>query len=207
MLLKAYGAELVLTPGSEGMKGAVEQGRGDRCQQPGCDPRQAVRQRGKPGDSPRDHRPRDLGRHRRRRRHLRRGHRHGRHHHGCRELPQGAEARTDRCRRRARGVRYPQRRRSRTAQDPGHRRELHSRGARPRRLRRGHRREHRAVCRDGTPPRRGGGHPRRHFVRCDGRSRPAARRPPRERGQDHRRDRGELRRALPVDGALRRSGG
>ena len=80
-LLKAYGAQLVLTPGSEGMKGAIARaqelaGEIERQLHPAAVP--------EPGQ-PRDPLPHDgagdLGRHGRQRRRLRRGGRHRRHGH------------------------------------------------------------------------------------------------------------------------------
>ena len=67
-LLVAYGAKLVLTEGAKGMSGRHRQGRGDRRLRPGplC-PAAAVQEPGQPGDPRGDHRPGDLGRHRRRR--------------------------------------------------------------------------------------------------------------------------------------------
>ena len=60
-LLKAYGAEIVLTPGSEGMTGAIRKATGTG----GADPQQlcpaAIREPGQPQGAPRDHSPGDLG--------------------------------------------------------------------------------------------------------------------------------------------------
>ena len=149
-LLRAYGAELVLTPGSEGMKGAVARAEQIAAETPGAVLATAVREPGQRRDPPPHHRRGDLGRHRRRRRHLRVRHRHRRHDHRRRPGAQGAQARRAGRRRRARGVADPQRRQPRPAQDPGHRRELRAGDPRPRRLRRDHRRQHRRAP---SPPR------------------------------------------------------
>ncbi len=85
-VLAFFGANLLLTPGSEGMKGAIRDGRGTGGQRPrALLPAPAVQQPGQPGHPREDHRAGDLGRHRRRGRRAggRRGH--GRHHH--RHLP------------------------------------------------------------------------------------------------------------------------
>lgn len=57
-LLRAYGAELVLTPGSEGMKGAVAKADEIAAERGAVLARQF--KRGQPPDSPRDHRGRNL---------------------------------------------------------------------------------------------------------------------------------------------------
>ena len=81
-LLRAYGAELVLTPGAEGMHGAIAQGRGDRRRRPRARfMPAAVPEPGQPGDPPPHHRRGDLGRHRRRDRHPGGRRRHRRHDH------------------------------------------------------------------------------------------------------------------------------
>lgn len=68
---------------------------------------QPVLQPGRTGEPLRDHRPRDLGRHRRQDHALRRGRRHRRHHHRHRPLPQGSFGRQGQGhRRRPRGSVY-----------------------------------------------------------------------------------------------------
>ena len=59
-LLKAFGAEIVLTPATEGMPGAVRPRRGDRLEHPPRLHAPAVQEPGQPGDPPRDHGRGDL---------------------------------------------------------------------------------------------------------------------------------------------------
>ena len=106
-LLRAYGAELVLTPGSEGMRGAI-----DRAGELVAETRRrlhaaAVREPGQPRRPPGDDRRGDLARHRRRGRRLRgrRGHR--RHGHRRGAGAQGAQARGQGLRGRAGRVARP----------------------------------------------------------------------------------------------------
>ena len=200
-LLRAYGAELVLTPGSEGMKGAVDRGRRDRRRAPGRRPGPPVRQRGQPGDPPQDHRRGDLEGHRRRGRHRRRRHRHRRHHHRRRPGAQGPQARRARS-----SPSSPRSRRSSTAAQPGPHK-IQGIGANfvpeildTDGLRRGHRRQRRDLRRVGPPRRRRGGPARRHLVRRRARRRAlqVAQRPE-NAGKTHRRHHPVVRRALPVD--------
>ena len=64
-LLKAFGAEIVLTPASEGMPGSGPTGRGDRQEQPQRLHAPAVQEPRQSRDPPQDHRRGDLARHRR----------------------------------------------------------------------------------------------------------------------------------------------
>ena len=108
-LLRAYGAELVLTPGPGGDEGRRGQGRGDRRLRR-CRPGPPVRQRGQPEDPPGDHGRGDLEGHRRPGRHLRLRDRHRRHHHRRRPGAQGAQARRPGDRGGAEGLPDPERR-------------------------------------------------------------------------------------------------
>ena len=64
-LLAMLGAKLVLTPGAEGMKGAIAKATGDRQQHARRVHAAAVQQPGQPGDPPPDDRRGNLGGHRR----------------------------------------------------------------------------------------------------------------------------------------------
>jgi predicted alternative tryptophan synthase beta-subunit len=81
LLLKAYGADLVLTPGPDGMGGAIRRADEMAASRPALLHPAAVRESGQSGDPPRDHGRGDLARYRWPDRHLRRRHRHRRHHH------------------------------------------------------------------------------------------------------------------------------
>ena len=94
---------------------------------------------------------------------------------------------------------------ARPAQDPGHRRQLRARDPRHRGLRRGHRRQRRHVGGVGPSRRHRGGAPRRHLVRRRPRRRQPGRLAARERRQDDRRHHPQLRRALPLDDPVRGS--
>ena len=96
VLLRAYGAEIVLTPGSEGMNGAVEKAEEIVANTENSIWAQQFANEANPEIHRTHHRRGDLGRHRRRGRHLRRRHRHRRHHHRRRPGPQGAQARASR---------------------------------------------------------------------------------------------------------------
>ena len=92
-LLQALGAELVLTPGAEGMQPSRAPGRGARgAGLPLLHPA-AVQEPGQPRDSPPHHRRRDLARHRRRGGYRGGGRRHRRHDHRRGRGDQGAQAR------------------------------------------------------------------------------------------------------------------
>ena len=88
--MKAFGAELMLTPKSGGMEYArdLAEQMVARRQGPRARP---VRQPRQPAHPLRDHRPRDLGRHRRAHHALRERHGHHRHHHRRVALPEGEE--------------------------------------------------------------------------------------------------------------------
>ncbi len=137
LLLKAYGAELVLTEPAARHEGRDREGRGARRRDARRGPRAPVRERGQPRDPPQDHRRGDPPRHRRRDRLLRRRHRHGRHDHRRRPGAQGARAGGQGHRGRARRLPAAHEGDARTPQDPGHRPELRARHPRPGRHRRG----------------------------------------------------------------------
>ena len=103
VMLRAYGAEIVLTPGSEGMAGAVAKAKQLIAETENAVVGQSVRQPGQPGDPREDDRRGGLGRHRREGRRLRGGHRHRRHHHRRRASPQVAQAKCADRRSRAQG--------------------------------------------------------------------------------------------------------
>ena len=81
-LMKAYGAELVLTDGAKGMKGAIAKAEELAGEIPG-----SFIQSGQPRHPHRHYRPGDLGGHRRQGGHLRGGRGHRRHRHWGRLVP------------------------------------------------------------------------------------------------------------------------
>ena len=99
-LLIAFGAKLVLTEGAARHERRDRQGRGNRRLEPDtlCSAA-AVQEPGQPGDPRADHRPGDLGRHRRRDRHSRLRRRHRRHHHRRVALHQADQGQADPVRR------------------------------------------------------------------------------------------------------------
>ena len=206
-MLKLLGAELVLTEGARGMRGAIAPGR----RAPQGDPRRghsaAVPEPRQSGNPPPHHGRGDLERHQWRDRRLRRRHRHRRDDHRRRPGAQGAQAGAPGHRGRAGRQPGPFRRQSRAAQDPGDRRGL--RTADPRHARSMTRWSRRRTRRRSTMP--GSARASRAFRSA---SRPARRSPPRSRsasaagygGQDHRAHHPVLRRALSVDGAVRGNG-
>ncbi len=126
---------------------------------------QPVLQPGRTGEPLRDHRPRDLGRHRRQDHALRRGRRHRRHHHRHRPLPQGSFGRQGQGhRRRPRGLRLLRRHRS-SVSGRRRRRRLLAVGIRPVHPGRDHRRLGCRFLRDDASPRPRGGTAGRRFLR------------------------------------------
>ncbi len=132
-MLKLLGAELVLTEGARGMRGAIAARRRAGQGDPRRDHPAAVPEPGQPGDPPAHHRRGDLERHRRRGRRVRLRRRHRRHDHRRRPGAEGAEAVAPRRRGRAGGQPGAVGRQARPAQDPGHRRRLRAADPRHRR--------------------------------------------------------------------------
>ena len=137
-LLIAYGAKLVLTEGArKAWPAPSPRPRRSPPPIPRIRAAAAVQEPRQSRDPRKDHRPGDLGRHRRRDRHFRLRRRHRRHDHRRLALHQTDQGQADRLGRR-RADREPgadaeARRRAaeaRTAQDPGHRRRLRARRAR-----------------------------------------------------------------------------
>ena len=175
-LLKAYGAELVLTPGAEGMKGAVARAEEIAKERGGVLARQFANEA-----NPAIHRATT-----------------------AEEIWKDTDGQVDIVvagigtggtitgvgqvlKERKPDVQIvavepaesadPQRRPARPAQDPGHRRQLRPRDPRPQRLRRGHRHQRRHGRRVGPPRRQGGGPARRASPRAPRSPRPTRWRP------------------------------
>lgn len=128
-LMKAYGAELVLTEGALGMKGAIAKaGRSGQRDSGQFYPR-AVRQPGQPRCTQSHHGAGNLGRYRRQGRYLYRRRGHGRHRHRRGRLSQGAGPCHPRNSRGACGLSGAEQGHSRAAQDPGHRRRFCARSS------------------------------------------------------------------------------
>ena len=123
-MLALLGAELVLTEGPKGMKGAIAKADELAATIPGAVIPQQFENPANPGNPPQDHRGGNLERHARVGRHLRRRHRHGRHHHRRRPGAEETQAVGAHRRRRAGGLAGAVGRPARPAQDPGHRRRL-----------------------------------------------------------------------------------
>ena len=187
-MLKLLGAELELTPASEGMKGAIRKAEELVTQHARRLHPPAVQEPGQPGDPPPHHRRGNLARHRRQGRYPGQRRRHRRHADRRRRGHQGPQAGLQDDRGGAGGQPRPVRRPARPAQDPGHRRRLRAGHPEVRADRRGAAHLQPARFRDRPQGGAGRGSAGRHFVGCgDGRGdrgRPAAG----ERGQADRRD-------------------
>ncbi len=175
VMLRAYGAEIVLTPGSEGMRGAVEKAQeivantenSIWAQQfaneanPEVHRRTTAEEIWADTDGKVDIFVAGVGT--------------GGTVTGVGQvLKERKPGRPDR-RRRAQGLPHPQRRRPGPAQDPGPRRELRPRNPRHQRLRRGHRRHAGGFRPRGPRSRHQGRHPGRHLLRRDRLGGPGAR--------------------------------
>ena len=201
ILLRAYGAELVLTPGAEGMPGAIHKAE----QMAAADKRYFIPQQFENPANPEVHRrttAEEIWRDTDGKVDIvdRRG-RHRRHDHRHRRGAEGAKARASPRRGRAGRLARSLRRRQGTARDPGHRRRLRSRRAQYRGLRRDHARGNDDALRQRTTDRSRGGDPGRDLVGRRDLGGRAGCAPSREPGEVDRCHHSFERRALPVDGA------
>ena len=185
-LLAALGAQLVLTPGSEGMKGAIKKAEEMAAQ----DPRYLVLQQFENPANPeihrQDHRRGDLGGHRRQDRRPRLRHRHRRDAHRLRPGAEAAPPRAQDRRRRAGRLAGHLRRQARAAQDPGLGPGFVPKVLDTKVIDEIDHGEERRRRRDGAAPLQGGGDPLRHLLRRRRVGRARGRAPQGERGEAHR---------------------
>ena len=177
-MLALLGAELVLTPGPQGMKGAIAKAEELEGDDPGRGHPAAVREPGQSRDPPPHDRRGDLERHRTARSTVFvSGVGTGGTITGVGQVLKPRRPIAQDRRGRAGGFAGALRRPARAAQDPGHRRRLRARGPRPLGHRRGHHGRQPDRLRHGAARRAARGHPGRHLVRRRGRGGARDRRP------------------------------
>ena len=204
-MLALLGADLVLTPAAQGMKGAVAKAGELAAETPGARHSTTIREPVESGNSSHDHRRGNLERHQWRDRLFRIGRRHRRHHYRRWASIEASPPEPARRRCGAGRLRRAFRAPAGTAQNSGNWRRLCAARARPQRYRRDHHHRKPDLLRNSARAGANRGYSGRDLVwrRC--RRRVGNRRAPGGGWQEHRSDHPVLRRALPVDGALRRA--